>query len=183
MSNDVLPVTPGSASRQAGSSRVTMRLAGVASLASSGIAAVAVILLVAMYGAFAIGSTSIGLALGGLNDRLTLVAYALAVPGVLATVMVLSARPLIVAFGALAIVAIAAIAVLQWQLIIGALSFEEQIGPVSVAFLVLGSWFVLTGYFGTGVLPYGVRLGVLAALYVGYPLLALRLGRSLRAKG
>lgn len=160
-----------------------MRLAGTASLASSGIAAVAVILFFAMSGAFAIGSTSTGQALGGLNDRLTLVAYVLAVPGVLATVTVLSARPPIVALGALALIAIVAIAVLQWQLIIGALSFEQQIGPVSVAFLALGIWFVATGYVGAGVLPYGVRLGALAALYVGYPLLALRLGRSLRAQG
>lgn len=158
-----------------------MRLAGVASIASSGIAAVAVILLVAMYAAFGIGATSAGQAFGGINDRLSLVAYALAVPGVLATAMALSiARPLVVGLGTLlALAAIVAVVVLQWQLITGALSFEQQIGPVSLAFLALGVWFVLTGYLGAGVLPYGVRLGALAALYVGYPFLAFRLGRWL----
>lgn len=158
-----------------------LRLAGVASIASSGIAAVAVILLAAMYGAFAIGATSAGQTFGGINDRLSLVGYALAVPGVLATATTLSiARPLVVPLvTVLALAAIVAIVVLQWQLVTGALSFEEQIGPVSVAFLALGVWFVLTGYLGAGVLPYGVRLGALAALYVGYPILAFRLGRWL----
>jgi hypothetical protein len=78
-----------------------------------------------------------------------------------------------------ALVAIFAIAVLQWQLVTGALTFEQQIGPVSIAFLALGAWFVLSAYLGAGLLPYGVGIGVLAALYVGYPLLAFRLGRTL----
>lgn len=159
-----------------------MRVAGVASIASSGIAAVAVALLGAMYGAFAAGATSAGQAFGGINDRLILVAYALAVPGILATAMALSIarRPVVVALGTLlALAAIVAIVVLQWQLVTGTLSFEQQIGPVSVAFLALGVWFVLTGYLGADVLPYGVRLGALAALYVGYPFLAFRLGRWL----
>ena len=64
-------------------------------------------------------------------------------------------------------------------MVTGALTFEQQIGPVSVAFLALGAWFVLSAYIGAGLLPYGVGIGVLAALYVGYPLLAFRLGRTL----
>ena len=75
--------------------------------------------------------------------------------------------------------AIAAMTVLQWQLVVGGLTFEQQIVPVSVAFLVLGGWFVLSGYIGAGLLPYGVGTGVLAALYIGYPLLAFRLGQAL----
>lgn len=161
-----------------------MRVAGVASLASSAIAAVAVVLLVLMYFAFGLGATSAGQTFGGINDALTLVAYVLAVPGVLATAAMLrSRRPSLAVLGALvAVGAIVAIAVLQWQLVTGALTFEQQIGPVSVAFLALGAWFVLSAYLGAGLLPYGVGISVLAALYVGYPLLAFRLGRSLLPK-
>ncbi len=155
-----------------------MRLAGLASLASAAVAIVAVILLIAMFGAFGVGATSAGQTLGGINDVLTLVAYVLAVPGVLATAAILrSTRPSLVALGAVvALAALAAIAILQWLLITGALTFEQQIGPVSVAFLALGAWFVLSGYLGAGSLPYGVGIAVLAALYVGYPVLAFRLG-------
>ena len=166
------------------SSMVRMRLAGFTSIVSSAIAAVAVILLFGMYLAFALGATATGQTIGGINDVLTLVAYLLAVPGILATAALLrSRRPDLVALGAIvALASISAIVVLQWQLVTGALTFEEQIGPVSVAFLALGAWFVLTGFLGVGLLPYGVGLGVLAGLYVGYPLLAFRLGRSLSGR-
>ena len=158
-----------------------MRLAGLTSIASSAIAAVAVVLLFAMYIAFALGATPAGETIGGINDTLTLVAYLLAVPGVLASAALLRVRRpgLVVPWALVAVVAIAAIVVLQWQLVTGALTFEQQIGPVSVALLALGTWFVVSAYLGVGLLPYGVGLGVLAALYVGYPLMAFRLGRSL----
>ena len=65
---------------------VTFRhVAGVATLASSAVAGVAVVLLVLMYLAFGLGATSAGQTFGGMNDALILVAYVLAVPGVLAT--------------------------------------------------------------------------------------------------
>ena len=54
-----------------------IRVAGVASLVSSAIAAVAVALLVLMYLAFGLGATSAGQTFGGINDALTLVAYVL----------------------------------------------------------------------------------------------------------
>jgi len=47
--------------------------------------------------------------------------------------------------------AIGVITLLQWQLTIGSLAFEQQIGPVSVAFALRG-WFVLSGYIGGGLL-------------------------------
>ncbi len=158
-----------------------MRLAGMASLASAAVAAAAVILLFAMFCAFGLGATAAALTFGKFNDVLTLVAYVLALPGVLATAALLrSSRQGLVAVGTLvALVAIGAIAALQWQLVTGGLTFDQQIGPVSVAFLGLGAWFVLSGYLGANVLPYGVGIGVLAALYVGYPVLAFRLGSLL----
>lgn len=162
-----------------------MRVAGLASVASAGIAAVAVILLVLMFGAFGLGATSAGKTAGAINDVLTLVAYLLAAPGVLATGAILRhRRPVIVWIGVLtAIGAIGAVVVLQWQLVSGALPFNQQIGPVSVAFLILGAWFVLSAHIGAGLLPYGVGIGVSAAVYVGYPVLAFRLGRSLLRGG
>lgn len=168
-----------------GSSRVVMRLAGLASLVSATVAALAVALLIAMFVAFGSGATSAGQTLGAINDRLTLVAYALAAPGVVATMAILrSRRPgLTMACGLLALGAIGAITVLQWQLVVGGLTFEQQIGPVSVAFVLLGGWFVLSGYLGAGLLPYGVGTGLLAALYIGYPILALRLGKVLWGSG
>ncbi len=157
---------------------VGMRVAGLASVASAVIAAVAVILLILMFGAFGAGATSAGQAVGAINDVLTLVAYLLAAPGVVATWALLrQRRPVLAGIGALlALGAIAAIVVLQWQLVSGALTFDQQIGPVSVAFLILGAWFVLSAHIGAGLLPYGVGIGVMAALYFGYPVLAFRLG-------
>jgi hypothetical protein len=158
-----------------------MRVAGMASLASAAIAGVAVILLLLMFGAFALGATSVGQAFGAVNDALTLVAYVLAAPGILATgAMLRHRRPVLVPLLVLmAIGALAVVVVLQWQLVAGILTFDQQIGPVSIAFVVLGAWFVLSAYLGAGLLPYGVGIGVAAALYIGYPVLAYRLGRCL----
>lgn len=77
--------------------------------------------------------------------------------------------------------ALAAIVVLQRLLITEVLSFEEQVGPVSIALLVIGAWFVVTGYVGgrSGLLSGGGRMGLLAATYVGYPIWAFWFGRHL----
>src|SRR6476619_1182943 len=117
---------------------VTFRyVAGVATITSSAIAAVALVLLVLMFLAFGLGATSAGQTFGGINDALVLVAYVLAVPGVLTTAEMLHSRHgRLAVLGALvALGAIVAITVLQWQLVTGALTFEQQIGPVSIAFL------------------------------------------------
>jgi hypothetical protein len=65
----------------------------------------------------------------------------------------------------------------------GVLTFEEEIGPVSLAFLALAAWFILTGRIAAraGVVPGGTRLGVLAASYVGYPVWAFRIAQALEA--
>ena len=79
----------------------------------------------------------------------------------------------------LGLAAFAAIAVLSLLLVTGVLTFEEQIGPVSIAYLGLGAWLVATGHLGSraGTIPNGARWGLFAALYVGYPFWAVRTSR------
>ena len=57
--------------------------------------------------------------------------------------------------------------------------------PSAIALLVLGAWFVVTGYVGRsrGLLPHRVRMGFLAATYVGYPIWGFWFGRHLLSLG
>jgi hypothetical protein len=85
---------------------------------------------------------------------------------------------LLAAVGAVAIVIVM---VLQWLLVTGTMTFEQQIVPVSIALLTVGAWMVGTGILARrlGILPHGVRDGLIGALYVGYPVWAISLGRRL----
>jgi hypothetical protein len=163
------------------------RLAGRTLVVSGIVAGVGVAFLVAMFAAFAIGARETALVLGRINDVLILVGYLLAAPAVLALRAL--ARPQAGWAGdvlaSVGIAAIGAIVVLQSLLVAGTLTFEQQVGPVSVALLVLGAWFVVTGRIASagGVLPGGARMGLLAATYVGYPVWALWLGRRLASGG
>ena len=168
-----------------GAGRSVQRLAGQLTIASGVVAAVGVAFLVAMFASFAVGAASIALVFGRINDVLVLVGYLLAAPSALALWAML--RPRAGLPGDLAalvgLAAIAAIVVLQLLLVAGALTFEEQVGPVSLALLVLGAWFVVVGRIAStsGLLPRGAWLGLLAATYVGYPVWAFRIGRILVA--
>lgn len=73
------------------------------------------------------------------------------------------------------IAGILAIAVLQWLLVSGVLTFEEQVGFVMIALLVVGIWLVITGYLGrsTGNIRRSLLMSVLAAFYLGYPIWAI----------
>jgi hypothetical protein len=145
---------PAGASTPAGLQLIAGRLL----IASGIVAAVGVAFLVAMFGSFAVGGRGSALPFGRINDVLVLIAYALAAPGVLAVHSVL--RPETGRWGGLlaliGLAAIAAIVVLQ-------------------AMLVAVSWIGRA----SGRMPVGVGLGLLAALYVGYPIWAVRLGRHL----
>ena len=158
-----------------------LRMAGRAALASGLIAAVGIAFLTAMFVSFAVGATSHGQLFGRINDVLVLISYLLTAPSVIAFYVLLRPRSAVLS-GIVALVgigAIAAIVVLQSLLIAGLLTFEEQGGPVSVALLVLGGWFVVTGRMATssGLVPHGVRMGLIAATYVGYPFWAIWIGR------
>ena len=86
-----------------------------------------------------------------------MVAYPLAIPGLLGLRALLrSHAPVGSAIAAsVGIVAIGAIVVLQALLVGERLTFEEQVGPASLAILALGASLVMTGYLGraSGVLP------------------------------
>ncbi len=147
------------------------------------IGAVGIAFLVGMFAAFAAGARSTGMALGWINDVTGVVTFPLALPGMFA--LHARIRPQAGRTGdALLVVAVGAIgasSLLQLLLVTGRLTFEEEIGPVSVALLVLAVWFVATGRTASkaGVLPDGTRLGVLAATYVGYPVWAFRVAAAL----
>ena len=112
-----------------------------------------------------------------------MVSYALMAPAVLALLLLLRPRaPILSAMVAVVgLLSIAGIVFLQLLLVIGVLTFEQQIGPASAVYIGLAAWFVLTGYLGrvAGVLPNGVRWGILGATYVGYPFWAIWMGRHL----
>jgi hypothetical protein len=139
--------------------------------------------LVAMYAAFAAGARSTGLALGWINDVTGIVTLPLALPGMLELHRRL--RPKVGRTGdALLVVALGssgAIVVLQTLLVTGRLTFEQEIGPVMVAYLGLGTWLVASSWLGhrTGVVEFGARTGLAGALYAGYPVWAFRLARDL----
>ena len=167
----------------ASSQATVLRWGGLTAYASGVVAAVGVVFLVAMFASFGVGAKSAGTAFGRLNDVLVLVSYLLAVPIVVALHLLL--RPTAPRLSALAAVigmgGLAAIVFLQLLLVVGALTFDEQIGPASIVYLFLAAWFIITGYLGSssGILPRGVLMGILAATYVGYPIWAIWLARHL----
>ena len=164
-------------------STTMLRLGGWAVSASAVIAPIGLAFLFAMYVSFAVGAKSQGLAFGWINDVLAVVTGLLMLPPAVAVDVLLRDRAprasrlaLIVGIGANG-----AIVILQSLLIAGVLTFEQEIGPVLIAFLALVVWFVTTGFIGssTGLLPHGLRMSVLAATYIGYPFWAIWLGRHL----
>jgi len=74
-----------------------------------------------------------------------------------------------------------AVIVLQTLLVVGVISFGQQIGMVMIAFLVVMLWFVLVESLGRDdeIIPKGRLLAVLAGMVIGYPVWAKRLRRNL----
>jgi hypothetical protein len=160
--------------RRQGVAAALLRTSGV-------IGAVGVVTLLAMYAGFAVGARETAMRIGWVNDVTGVITLPLAIPGIVALHARL--RPeagrtgdvlLIVAIGATGV-----IAALQLLLVIGALPFEQQIGPVAAAFLVMAAYFVLIGRIATraGLLSNGAILGLSAGLYVGYPLWTFRIAK------
>jgi hypothetical protein len=164
-------------------SRLRRRGAAAALLASVPINTVGVIALAAMYAGFAMGERQTALTLGRTNDILGIVGALLLAPAVVEIGALVGPgnRPIRVALAVVGLGAIASIVVLQYLLVTERLAFEEQIGPVMVAFVGLAAWFIASGWFAAhaGLMRHGTRLGVVACTYVGQPWWALRWGLRL----
>ncbi len=160
-----------------------LRLGSRAAYASGVVAAIGLVMFVAMFVSFAVGALSPGLVFGRFNDVLVMITYLLAIPTVIAVGAVL--RPTAPVASRVATViglsSILAVVILQAMLVVGALTFAEQVGPVSFALLAFAAWLVIVGHLGSasGALPHGVRMGLLAATYIGYPFWAFWSGRHL----
>ena len=160
-------------------------MAGALAVAGGVVGIAMVATLFAMYVGFALGPSvrQTALRIGTVNDALAIVAYGLVLP-VISTMYVLvretgGVRSLLLAVvGALGIFVTI---VLQWLLVTGALAFDQQIGMVSLSLLAVGVWMVGTGYLArrAGVLPNGLRNGLLGAFYFGFPIWAIDTGRAL----
>lgn len=167
-----------------GATSAVLRSGGMAALASGTIGVVAVALLIAMVVLFAVGAESTARAVGWVNDLLSLVMYALAIPVALALHALLrpSGPRRSGTIAAVGVLALAAVVILQAILVVGAMTFGQQSVLVSIALLGVGVWLVATGVLGRsiGVLPHGLRNGLIGATYIGYPFWAIDLGRRLR---
>jgi len=161
-----------------------MRTAGRSLLAGAIVAVVGLVFLGLMYASFATGVQAGGERFGTINDILVVIQYVLMIPAVVA-VYVLGRdrwRMRSLAIAASGVVLVALIVLLQGLLIGGAMTFDEQIGPLSVMLALLAAWFVAIGWQVTalGVASRGILLGLLAATYLGFPIWAIWLGRALR---
>ena len=160
-----------------------LRFASLSLLLSAVVGAIAIAFLVAMFVSFAAGAQSDGQRLGRINDVLVGVTYVLMLPAIVAVHLLVRdrwpVRSLIVA--AVGVVLVVAIVILQAALVSDVLTFEEQIGPVSVVFVALAGWFMATGWLvnAHGIARRGVVMGLLAATYVAYPVWAVWLARAL----
>lgn len=155
------------------------RLAGWCAYASGIVSILGIVFLIAFF--------TLGGVFGPLNDLAVIVHYVLMLPIALAVQQLVRPHGPVLSLVAtlVGIAGMLAVIVLQALLVAGVLPFSRQIGMVSIAFLVVLVWFVLTGYLGrsTDLLPKGVLLHVLAGLYVGYPVWAFSLGRRLMKYG
>ena len=133
---------------------------------------------------FFVGMLAVKGPFGRLNDIFVMIQYLMALPIPLTLHRLLRTRAPVLSKVALlsGMVGMMAVVVLQFLLIAGVLSFEEQVGPVMFAMIVMvGAWLVITGYLGrsTGKLPHSLLVSIVAVPYFGYPVWAFWLGRHL----
>ena len=156
--------------------RRLVRVAGWCAYASGIVSIFGIVFLVAFF------TTSIG-PMGTLNDIAVVIQYGLMLPIALALHQLLRLRGPTLSLVALllGVAGMAAVIVLQILLVTDVLRFAQQIGMVSVGFLVVLGWFVIIWHMGrsTGKLRSSMLLHVLAGLYFGYPVWAFSLGRRL----
>jgi hypothetical protein len=153
-----------------------LRMGGWTAYLSGAVAAIGLLLWFARF-AFP------GSVIAWLNDVFVMIQYALAVPIAVSLHSLLrrydpglSLSAMVVGIGGML-----AVVVLQFLLVVDALTFAQQVVPVTIAILVVGLWLVITGYLGrsTGRLPHSLRMSLIAVPYFGYPIWAFWLGRHL----
>ena len=157
-------------------------VAGWCAYASGVIAFFGIVFLVVMFIGFLTDNIRLQ-QFGTLNDICIIIQYLLALPIMLVLYQRLKVHAPVLSRAAVltGIAGILAVVVLQWLLVSGVLTFEEQVGPATVALLVVGVWLVMIGYLGrsTGNTRHSLLISILAAFYVGYPIWAIWLGRLL----
>jgi len=123
-----------------GRTAAILRLGAWAAYPSGVVSAIGLVFLIALYASFGVGAVSQGLVFGWINDVSAIVNGVLMLPIAVALHIVLRPHSPILSGVAMTIgiIAIAAITVLKSLLVLGALTFAQEIGPVLVAFLV--SW-------------------------------------------
>ncbi len=167
---------------KAGDSKRLMNLAGWCAIASGGVSVIGIVFLVTMFIGFFVDNVGLQ-RFGTLNDICIIIQYLLALPIPLALHQRMKTYAPNLSRSAMwiGIAGMIAVVVLQFLLVTGVLTFEEQVGPVIVALLVVGVWLLITAYVGrsTGKLPSGLLRSVLALFYLGYPVWAFWLGRHL----
>ncbi len=161
----------------------TLTTVGWLCLVVAVVAGVSFVCLVLMFSLFAVGDDARAQVFGRTNDWLGLVSSILAIPVVVVLGRLLypsrSLTGLLIT--AVGVGAFTAIVILSWLLVSDTWTFEQQIGPVSAAYVVLMGWFVVTGrrMATTGFHRHGLALGIGAALYAGFPVWAVAVGRHL----
>jgi hypothetical protein len=116
-----------------------MRVGAWAAYASGAIGAIGLVFLIGLYAAFAIHWEAARL-FGWLNDVLVMIQYFIALPIALALHTLLGPRnPLLSRVAmVIGIGGMLAVVVFQLLLVAGALTFQQQVVPVSIALLVVG---------------------------------------------
>lgn len=163
--------------------RPSLRFAAWAAFTAAAIAAVGALFLVAMFASLGTGARSAGLTFGRINDLLILVSYPLATPAVLGVHRLLRPHAPIrmTVATTISIVSIGAIALLQALLVVEVLTFEQQVIPVTIAIVGFAVGQAMAAAVGrsTGLMPGGVRWALPTAVYFGFPLWAVWVGRQL----
>ncbi|NJN53806.1 MAG: hypothetical protein HC804_03035 [Anaerolineae bacterium] len=161
-----------------------LRRAGGLAIMSGIISTIGVFFLIVMFVLFTTPYKELGMTFGQINDICIAIQYLLTIPLALALDRVL--RPYHPTFIRLAtVIGIASMIVvilLQLALVYGFLTFEQQVGWVTLAMIGgVGSWLIVTGFVArsTGRLPRSVLMSALAVPYLGYPVWAFWLGRRL----
>lgn len=160
-------------------------MAGWAASFSAIVAAVGLVFLILLYAGFVPGAESLQI-FGPLNDLCIIVQYVLALPIAFAFHQMLKQSAPQLSRIALLIyfIGVTGIVVFQALLLTGVMTFNQQVLYASIFLLIAGVWvFVASRALRKiGAVSMSQALIVFAALYIGYPFWAYRVGQQLRAK-